>query len=186
MLVKHKQVSKRDCGYSKRAPKQPDLSRWARGHPGLSPNPRHSASPGNHPLGRTCKCHILDMNGNNLDHQSIVYFVFMWECYKSGDSFLFSFCLCWMAFSQQVESADSSNVSSIASNTQILTSMPDQLTTQNISAAANIAVQILKKPNVSEDSQVRLIKIKIRFFGLIFGISILSPLYQQNEHSPFS
>ncbi|NXX22406.1 AGRG7 protein, partial [Podargus strigoides] len=53
----------------------------------------------------------------------------------------------------QVETADSSSVSSIASNTQILTSMPDQLTTQNISAAANIAVQILKKPNVSEDSK---------------------------------
>ncbi|KAM6097721.1 adhesion G-protein coupled receptor G7 [Theristicus caerulescens] len=53
----------------------------------------------------------------------------------------------------QVETVDSSNVSAIASNTQILTSMPDQLTTQNISAAANIAVQIMKKPNVSEDSQ---------------------------------
>ncbi|XP_010120302.1 PREDICTED: probable G-protein coupled receptor 128 [Chlamydotis macqueenii] len=56
----------------------------------------------------------------------------------------------------QVETADSSNVSAIATNTQILTSMPDQLTSQNISAAANIAVQILKKPNVSEDSRASL------------------------------
>ncbi|NXH19622.1 AGRG7 protein, partial [Bucco capensis] len=53
----------------------------------------------------------------------------------------------------QIETADPSNVSAIATNTQILTSMPDQLTTENISAAASIAVQILKKPNVSEDSQ---------------------------------
>ncbi|KFZ69012.1 putative G-protein coupled receptor 128, partial [Podiceps cristatus] len=53
----------------------------------------------------------------------------------------------------QAGTADSSSVSAIASNTQILTSMPDQLTTENISAAANIAVQILKKPNISEDSQ---------------------------------
>jgi len=44
--------------------------------------------------------------------------------------------------------------------------VPDQLTTQNISAAANIAVQILKKPNVSEDSQVRFIETKIRFLWL--------------------
>ncbi|KAK4828721.1 hypothetical protein QYF61_000712 [Mycteria americana] len=58
------------------------------------------------------------------------------------------------SLASQVETADSSNVSAIASNTQILTSMPDQLSTQNISAAVNIAVQILKKPNVSEDSQV--------------------------------
>ncbi|NXN66362.1 AGRG7 protein, partial [Himantopus himantopus] len=57
------------------------------------------------------------------------------------------------SLASQVETADSSNVSAIAGNTQILTSMPDQLTTQNISAAANIAVQIMKKPNVSEDSQ---------------------------------
>ncbi|KFQ20567.1 putative G-protein coupled receptor 128, partial [Mesitornis unicolor] len=57
------------------------------------------------------------------------------------------------SLASQVATADSSNVSAIASNTQILTSMPDQLTTQNISAAATIAVQILKKPNVSEDSQ---------------------------------
>ena len=53
----------------------------------------------------------------------------------------------------RVEIADTSSVSAIASNTQILTSIPSQLTTQNISAAANIAVQILRKPNVSEDSQ---------------------------------
>ncbi|NXK49822.1 AGRG7 protein, partial [Chauna torquata] len=52
----------------------------------------------------------------------------------------------------QVETADSSSVSAIASNTQILTSMPNKLTTQNISAAANIAVKILRKPNISEDS----------------------------------
>ncbi|KAM6292807.1 adhesion G-protein coupled receptor G7 [Porphyrio hochstetteri] len=58
------------------------------------------------------------------------------------------------SLASQVEAADSSNVSAIANNTQILTSMPDQLTTQNISDAANIAVQILKKPNVSENSQV--------------------------------
>ncbi|NWX72851.1 AGRG7 protein, partial [Alca torda] len=53
----------------------------------------------------------------------------------------------------QVETVNSSNVLAIASNTQILTSMPDQLTTENISVATNIAVQILKKPNISEDSQ---------------------------------
>ncbi|NXY45108.1 AGRG7 protein, partial [Ceuthmochares aereus] len=57
------------------------------------------------------------------------------------------------SLASQVGTADSSNVSAIASNTQILTSIPDQLTTQNISAAVNITVQILKKPNVSEDSQ---------------------------------
>ncbi|NXU54476.1 AGRG7 protein, partial [Turnix velox] len=57
------------------------------------------------------------------------------------------------SLASQVEAANSSNVLAIASNTQILTSMPDQLTTENISAAANIAVQILRKPNVSEDSQ---------------------------------
>ncbi|NWS72101.1 AGRG7 protein, partial [Crotophaga sulcirostris] len=57
------------------------------------------------------------------------------------------------SLASQVETVDSSNVSAIASNTQILTSMPDQLTAQNISTAANIAVQILKRPNVSEDSQ---------------------------------
>ncbi|NXC76840.1 AGRG7 protein, partial [Anhinga anhinga] len=57
------------------------------------------------------------------------------------------------SLASQVATADSSNVSAIANNTQILTSMPDRLTTQNISAAVNIAVQILKKPNVSEDSQ---------------------------------
>ncbi|PKK32814.1 adhesion G protein-coupled receptor G7 [Columba livia] len=54
----------------------------------------------------------------------------------------------------QVETADSSNFSAIVSNMKILTSVPDQLTTQNISAAANIAVQIPKKPNVPEESQV--------------------------------
>ncbi|NXL84735.1 AGRG7 protein, partial [Alectura lathami] len=53
----------------------------------------------------------------------------------------------------QVETADSSNISAIASNTQILTSTPSQLTTQNISAAANIAVQILRKTDAAEDSQ---------------------------------
>ncbi|NXC46432.1 AGRG7 protein, partial [Penelope pileata] len=53
----------------------------------------------------------------------------------------------------QVETADASTVSAIATNTQILTSTPSQLTRQNISAAANIAVQILRKPNISEDSQ---------------------------------
>ncbi|XP_031468934.1 adhesion G-protein coupled receptor G7 [Phasianus colchicus] len=53
----------------------------------------------------------------------------------------------------QVETSDISNVSAIASNTQILTSIPSRLTTQDISAAANIAVQILRKPNVSEDSK---------------------------------
>ncbi|NXS97244.1 AGRG7 protein, partial [Jacana jacana] len=58
------------------------------------------------------------------------------------------------SLASQIETADSSNVSAIANNTQILTSMPDQLTTENISAAATIAVQILKKPNISEDSQV--------------------------------
>ncbi|NWX14871.1 AGRG7 protein, partial [Aegotheles bennettii] len=54
----------------------------------------------------------------------------------------------------KVESADSSNLPAVANNMQILTSMPDQLTTQNISTAANITVQIMKKPNVSEDSKV--------------------------------
>ncbi|PKU38388.1 hypothetical protein llap_11301 [Limosa lapponica baueri] len=58
-----------------------------------------------------------------------------------------------MTFNALVETVDSSNVSAIASNTQILTCVPDQLTTENISAAANIAAQILKKPNISEDSQ---------------------------------
>ncbi|OXB61566.1 hypothetical protein ASZ78_010423, partial [Callipepla squamata] len=53
----------------------------------------------------------------------------------------------------QVETADASNVSTIASNTQILTSIPSRLTTQNISVAANIAVKILRKPNISEHSQ---------------------------------
>ncbi|KFP70092.1 putative G-protein coupled receptor 128, partial [Acanthisitta chloris] len=57
------------------------------------------------------------------------------------------------SLASKVETADCSKVSAIASNTQILTSMPNQLTTQNIAAAANIAVQILKKPNVSEDFQ---------------------------------
>ncbi|XP_068762835.1 adhesion G-protein coupled receptor G7 isoform X2 [Struthio camelus] len=55
--------------------------------------------------------------------------------------------------SLEVETADASNVSAIASNTQILTSMPNQLTTQTISTAANIAVKILKKPNISENAQ---------------------------------
>lgn len=55
--------------------------------------------------------------------------------------------------------------------------MPDQLTTQNISAAANIALQILKKPNISEDSQVRLIKTKIRLLWLnIWDINSVPPL----------
>nr|XP_025968112.1 adhesion G-protein coupled receptor G7 [Dromaius novaehollandiae] len=57
------------------------------------------------------------------------------------------------SLASQVETADSSNVSAIASNTQILTSMPEQLTTQSISTAANIAVRILKKPDISEHSQ---------------------------------
>ncbi|KFV60314.1 putative G-protein coupled receptor 128 [Gavia stellata] len=57
------------------------------------------------------------------------------------------------SLASQVETADPSNISAIASNTQILTSMPDQLTTENITVAANIAMQILKKPNISEDSQ---------------------------------
>ncbi|XP_065279654.1 adhesion G-protein coupled receptor G7 [Emys orbicularis] len=42
----------------------------------------------------------------------------------------------------QLNSAD--NISSIASNTQILTSVPEKLTTENISTAADIAGQILK------------------------------------------
>ncbi|KAM6438835.1 LOW QUALITY PROTEIN: adhesion G-protein coupled receptor G7 [Rhynochetos jubatus] len=53
----------------------------------------------------------------------------------------------------QVETVCSSNVSAMASNSQILTSMPDQLITQNVSAPVNIAGQILNKPNVSEDAQ---------------------------------
>ncbi|XP_071614488.1 adhesion G-protein coupled receptor G7 isoform X2 [Heliangelus exortis] len=53
----------------------------------------------------------------------------------------------------QIEAANSSNVTDIANNIQILTSMPEQLTTQNISDAANIAVHILQKPNVSPDSE---------------------------------
>ncbi|KAM6381909.1 adhesion G-protein coupled receptor G7 [Alca torda] len=57
------------------------------------------------------------------------------------------------SLASQVETVNSSNVLAIASNTQILTSMPDQLTTENISVATNIAGQILKKPNISEDSQ---------------------------------
>ncbi|NXF95081.1 AGRG7 protein, partial [Eubucco bourcierii] len=57
------------------------------------------------------------------------------------------------SLASQVETADSSNLSAIASNTQILTSRPEQLKTQNISAAANIAVQIMNKPNISEDTQ---------------------------------
>ena len=63
-----------------------------------------------------------------------------------------------------MEIADTSSVSAIASNTQILTSIPSQLTTQNISAAANIAVQILRKPNVSEDSQVSINRTEKKFF----------------------
>ncbi|TFK05351.1 Adhesion G-protein coupled receptor G7 [Platysternon megacephalum] len=42
----------------------------------------------------------------------------------------------------QLRSSD--NISSIASNTQILTSVPEKLTTENISTAADIAEQILK------------------------------------------
>lgn len=53
-----------------------------------------------------------------------------------------------------METAESSVVLEIAKTTQILTAMPDQLTTQNISAAMNISVQILKKPNISDDAQV--------------------------------
>ncbi|NXI66476.1 AGRG7 protein, partial [Anseranas semipalmata] len=53
----------------------------------------------------------------------------------------------------QVGTANSSDVLAIASSTQLLTSMPNQLTTQNISTAANITMQILRKPNISEDSQ---------------------------------
>lgn len=72
---------------------------------------------------------------------------------------------------------DSSNVSAIASDTQILTSMPDQLTTQKIPAAANIAGQILKKTNVSEDSQVRLVETKIRLLWLnIWDTNSVPPL----------
>ncbi|KFU86406.1 putative G-protein coupled receptor 128, partial [Chaetura pelagica] len=56
------------------------------------------------------------------------------------------------SLASQVE-MESSNVPAIANNVQILTSMPEQLTSQNISDAASIAVQILKKPNVSEDSK---------------------------------
>lgn len=92
MLAKHKQVSEGGCGYSKWAPEQPGLS-WpcrARGPPGLPSNPSYSLSPWNHPLGRICKCRIPDMNVNNLHHQLLVYFDFMWDCYKSGDSFSFS------------------------------------------------------------------------------------------------
>ncbi|KGL72729.1 putative G-protein coupled receptor 128, partial [Tinamus guttatus] len=65
------------------------------------------------------------------------------NCYENLDS-----------LASQVETADFSNISAIASSTQILTSMPDQLTTQSISTAANIAVNILRKPNISTDSQV--------------------------------
>ncbi|KFQ31395.1 putative G-protein coupled receptor 128, partial [Merops nubicus] len=57
------------------------------------------------------------------------------------------------SLASQVETTDFSHVSAIASNTLILTSMPEQLTPHNISAAANIAVQILKMPNISKDSQ---------------------------------
>ncbi|XP_029769109.1 adhesion G-protein coupled receptor G7 [Terrapene carolina triunguis] len=42
------------------------------------------------------------------------------------------------------------NISSIASNTQILTSVPEKLTTENISTAADIAEQILK--NYSQEA----------------------------------
>ncbi|KAM7066656.1 LOW QUALITY PROTEIN: adhesion G-protein coupled receptor G7 [Acridotheres tristis] len=56
------------------------------------------------------------------------------------------------SLASQVETVSSREVSLIASNTQILSSMPD-LTRQNITAIANIAVQIMKKPNVSEDFQ---------------------------------
>lgn len=71
-----------------------------------------------------------------------------------------------MTISSQAETASPKKVSVIASNTQILSSMPDWLTRQNITAAANIAVQIMKKPNVSEDFQVSLIRTKIRLVGL--------------------
>uniref|UniRef100_A0A8C3B2J3 Adhesion G protein-coupled receptor G7 n=1 Tax=Cairina moschata TaxID=8855 RepID=A0A8C3B2J3_CAIMO len=57
------------------------------------------------------------------------------------------------SLASQVETADSSAVLEIAKTTQILTAVPDQLTTQNISAAMNISVQILKKPNISDDPQ---------------------------------
>ncbi|XP_008498168.2 adhesion G-protein coupled receptor G7 [Calypte anna] len=64
------------------------------------------------------------------------------NCYESLDS-----------LALQIDAANSSNVTDIANNIQILTSMPEQLTTQNISNAANIAVHILQKPNVSHDSE---------------------------------
>ncbi|NXA36583.1 AGRG7 protein, partial [Eudromia elegans] len=57
------------------------------------------------------------------------------------------------SLASQVETADVSNISAIASNTQILTSIPGQLTTQSISTAANIAVNILRMPNISTDFQ---------------------------------
>ncbi|XP_012961551.2 adhesion G-protein coupled receptor G7 [Anas platyrhynchos] len=57
------------------------------------------------------------------------------------------------SLASQVETAESSVVLEIAKTTQILTAVPDQLTTQNISAAMNISVQILKKPNISDDAQ---------------------------------
>lgn len=91
-LVKHKQVSEGGCGYSKWAPEQPGLSWpcWDRGPPSLPSNQSYSVSPWNDPLRKICKCHVLDRNRNNLDHQLLVHFDFMWECYKSGDSFSFS------------------------------------------------------------------------------------------------
>lgn len=62
--------------------------------------------------------------------------------------------------------------------------MPDQLTTENISLATNIAVQILKKPNVSEDSQVRLIKTKVRLLWLkIWDINSVPPLPAEGTRS---
>lgn len=82
-----------------------------------------------------------------------------------------------MTFSSQVETASSSKVSVIANNTQILTSVPDRLTRENITAAANIAVQITKKPNVPEDFQASSIRTKIRLVGLnIWDINSVPPL----------
>ncbi|NXD07178.1 AGRG7 protein, partial [Nothocercus nigrocapillus] len=97
------------------------------------------------------KCEPHTVNGNHskairmctrvgktpiLQHPQIL------NCHETLDS-----------LASQVETADFSNISAIASNTQILTSTPHRLTTQSISTAANIAVNILRKPNISTDSQ---------------------------------
>lgn len=163
-LVKYKQVSEGGCEYSKWAPEQPGLSWpcWVMGPPKYPSNPSHSGSLWNHSLGRNFKYCILDTNKNNLDHQFLAYFDLMWECYKSGDSFSFPHFLSveWH-FPNRLKLWTPAIFQLL--QVTLKSSPPCQtIWSQNIYAAASITVQILKTPNVSEDSQVTLTKTKIR------------------------